>query len=134
MSPLLFAFCIALQFGQSSTGELHVTVIDAGGLPIQSSVELVSEANQVRQQLSTTDAGTLVAKRLPFGRYRVAVSRDGFTPFAGLVEIQSALPTEFKVTLTLATLSTQVTVTSGDTLLDPHRTSTLNHIGADALA
>src|SRR5262245_50094697 len=41
----------AMQFGQSSTGELRVTVRDSSGLPVQSHVALVSEANDVSQQL-----------------------------------------------------------------------------------
>ena len=34
-----------VQFGQSDAGELRLTVTDPSGLPIQSAVELVSEAN-----------------------------------------------------------------------------------------
>ena len=78
MSNIFLLFCIAIQFGQSNTGELRLTVNDPGGLPIQSTVRLVSEANQLRQELQTSATGTLVAKRLPFGQYRVEVSRTGF--------------------------------------------------------
>src|SRR5437867_7207734 len=121
------------QFGQTNTGELRLSVTDTDGLPIQSVVELVSEANQLRQSLETNPEGTLVAKRLPFGRYRVEVSRQGFAPFAGLLDIQSALPTEYHVTLGLAPLQTQATVSPDETLLDVQRTSTLNRIGAETL-
>jgi hypothetical protein len=121
------------QFGQSNTGELRLTVTDPAGLPIQSAVELVSEANQLRQNLGTDAQGTLVAKRLPFGGYRVEVSRIGFATFSGLIDLQSALPTEYHVTLSLGPLQTQVTVTPDATLLDLHRTSVLNQIGADTL-
>src|SRR5258708_6275779 len=124
---------MAAQFAQSSTGELHLTVTDPAGLPIQSAVELVSEANQLRQNLETDPEGTLIAKRLPFGRYRVEVSRAGFATFAGLVDVQSALPTEYHVELSLAPLQTEVTVGPDATLLDVHRTSTLNRIGAETL-
>src|ERR1700680_4154653 len=118
----------AAQFGQSNSGELRLTVTDPSGLPIQSAVELVSEANQFRQNLETDPEGTLVAKRLPFGKYRVEVSRSGFATFAGLIDLQSVLPTEYHVTLSLAPLQTQVTVAPDATLLDLHRTSTLNQI------
>ena len=121
------------QFGQSNTGELRLTVVDASGLPLQSGVELVSEANQLRESLETNPHGILIAKRLPFGTYRVAVTRDGFATFAGLVEVRSTLPTEYHVTLSLAPLQAQVTVKPEDTLLDPHQTVTVNRIGADTL-
>src|SRR6516225_5715884 len=92
----------AVQFGQSSTGELRLIVTDPGGLPLQSSVTLVSEVNQLTQHDETDADGTLVAKRLPFGRYRVEVARVGFATYTALIDLQSALPTPYHVTLSLA--------------------------------
>jgi TonB dependent receptor/Carboxypeptidase regulatory-like domain len=108
------------QFGQVNTGELRLTVVDPSGLALQGDIELVSEANQVRERLQTDAQGTLTAKRLPFGTYRVTVTREGFAPFAGVIDIRSALPTPYRVTLNLAAVQSQITVTAGDTLLDPH--------------
>ena len=134
MSHCLFLLLWAVaQFGQSDTGELRLTVTDPSGLPIQSAVELVSEANQLRQGLQTDPQGALVARRLPFGTYHIDVQRDGFAVFSGLIEIRSALPTEFRVTLSLAPLQTQVTVAVEETLVDLQRTSTMNRIGAETL-
>lgn len=121
------------QFTQSNTGELRLTVTDAASLPLQSAIELVSEANQFRENLETDPQGVLVARRLPFGTYRVAVMRDGFTTFTGLIEVRSALPTDYHVTLGLAPLQTEVTVRAEDTLLDPHQTTNVHRIGADTL-
>ena len=61
------------------------------------------------------------------------MTRDGFATFAGLIEVRSALPTEYLVTLSLAPLQAQVTVKPEDTLLDPHQTVTVNRIGADTI-
>ena len=134
MPSCAFVLLLTLaQFGSSNTGELRLTVTDASGSRIQSSVELVSEANQFRERLETDVQGILIAKRLPFGMYSVAVTRDGFATFAGLVEIRSALPTDYRVTLSLAPLQTQLTVTVDGTLLDPHQTATVHRIGADTL-
>src|SRR5579862_4313649 len=82
--PLLAALLCA----QSDTGELRVKVTDQDGLPIQSSVEITSQANQVRQQLETDANGAAAVKRLPFGIYHVEVKRTGFTNFSDLVEIR----------------------------------------------
>ena len=134
MSAPLFVLLLTLaQFGSSNTGELRLTVTDASGSRLQSGVELVSEANKFRETLETDAQGILIAKRLPFGMYSVAVTRDGFATFAGLVEIRSALPTDYRVTLSLAPLQTQVTVAVDNTLLDPHQTATVRRIGADTL-
>lgn len=122
------------QFGQSQTGELRLTVSDPTGLPIQSAVELVSDANQLRQRFETDANGILVARRLPFGAYRVLVTRNGFAAFSDTLEVRSALPTMYHATLGLAPIQAQVTVAPpGDTLIDLHRTTATNRLGAETL-
>jgi outer membrane cobalamin receptor len=134
MSGSAFILVLSLaQFGQSNTGELRVTVTDLGGLPLESSVELISEANGFRQSLQTDQRGIVVARRLPFGTYRVAVTRDGFGPFAGLIDVRSALPTEYHVTLSIAPVQTEITVRADDTLLDVHRSTTVQRLGVETL-
>jgi outer membrane cobalamin receptor len=119
---------------QSNTGELRIKVTDPAGLGVKSSVQLVSEANQIRKTLLTDDAGNLVAKLLPFGVYRVEVQHEGFAPFSDSVEVRSAIPAEYHVTLRIAPMSTSVTVNDADTLIDPHRSGTINRIGKDTIA
>jgi hypothetical protein len=98
--PAVFLLLLALgQFSQSNTGELRLTVTDTAGLPLPGAVELVCDANRLRQTFNTDTHGQLVAKRLPFGTYRVAVVRAGFAGFAALVEIGSALPIDYPVVL-----------------------------------
>src|SRR5215472_3820457 len=133
-SVILAVLLLVSQFAQTDTGELRVTVTDTEQLPIAADVDLVSEANGVHEQLRTDDAGALVVKRLPFGMYRITVSRDGFSPALGTVNIQSALPTTYRVSLSVAPVQAQVSVTAGETLLDPRRAASNQRIGAEALA
>src|SRR5215471_12602510 len=123
----------AAQFGQSSTGELRVSVRDSSGLPVMCHVTLVSEANDLSQQLDTAADGLSAAKRLPFGRYRIAIQQPGFASYEALVEINSAVPKEYAVTLTPAAVRAQVTVRAEDTLLDTHQASAVNRVGAETL-
>lgn len=134
MQALALAVLMAIaSFGQSNTGELRLRVADASGLPLQAAVELVNEVNQFRESLTTDSTGLLIARRLPFAAYRMTVALEGFSTFVSIVDVQSALPTEYRVTLSVAPLQTQVTVTPDDTLLDPRQTMTVNRIGADTL-
>jgi len=130
---VLIFFVLLAQFAQSTTGELRLTVSDPAGLPLQSQVALVSEANQVAQTLETGTDGILIQRRLPFGRYRLEVTRAGFASYTALLVIESAVPTDYHVTLTLAPVQTQVTVTPDATLLDTRQTSAVNRIGTDTL-
>ena len=133
LRAVFILLCSAALFAQSDLGELRVKVTDPAGLAIPSSVELVSQSNQVRQQLQTDSDGVLVVKRLAFGVYRVRVTHEGFSTLSSLIEIRSALPKEYRVTLGLAPLETVVVVNDGETLLDPHRSTTADHIGPETL-
>ena len=124
----------AVLLAQTNTGELRLKVTDQAGLPIPCSVELVSQINQVRQQLETDAAGSLTVRRLPFGVYRIRVERAGFAPFSELLEIRSALPRDYRVTLGVAPIETRVVVTESETLLDPHRAASVDRVGPDRLA
>lgn len=129
----LLMVCVAVLLAQSDLGELRIRVTDPAGLPAPSSVEIVSQANQVRQRLATDRDGALVIKRLPFGMYRVQVERAGFASRSELIEIRSASPLEYRVTLGLAPVETVMVVKEAETLVDPHRTASVNRIGADTL-
>ncbi len=110
---------------QSNVGELRLKVADPSGSAVKSAVELVCEANQFRKVFMTDDGGDVEAKRLPFGVYRVEVVQPGFAPFHDAVEVRSAIPREFRITLTMAAVNTSVTVKDTETLVDPHRTGSI---------
>src|SRR5271165_1427694 len=135
MRRLLLLFFISgfPLFGQSNTGELRLVVRDPSGLGVKSLVELVCEANQFKQTFETDDSGNLVAKRLPFGVYRLRVEHSGFAAFADSVEIRSAIPFVFAAKLSIAASSTSVVVKDSDTLIDPYRTGTIYRIGTDMI-
>ena len=108
---LLIALFAALQFGSAASGELRLNVIDQTGLPLQATVSVENDASGVEQTLDTDATGALVLNRLPFGRYALRVSRPGFQAESVLVDVQSNLPVKRTVTLTVATLASEVTVT-----------------------
>ena len=128
---LLFALPL---MAQSNTGELRLKVTDPTGLGVKAPVDLVSEINDYHSTLSTDDTGNLVAKRLPFGFYRVEIDQPGFAEVSAPVEIRSAIPTQYSVTLTLASVTTSINVQNSNTLIDPHRADSANEIGSDTIS
>jgi hypothetical protein len=119
---------------QSNAGELHLKVVGPGGLPLKTTVELSSDAIQFHRSFFTDDSGELTMRHLPFGRYRLQVRSESFSVYDGVIDIHSAIPAEYAVTLNIAALSTAVNVTAGATLLDPERTTTINHLDSKAIA
>jgi hypothetical protein len=118
---------------QSNTGELRLKVTDPHGLGIKTAVELVSQANQYRNLLATDDAGMLVAKRLPFGMYRLQIEEPGFAVASLAVEVRSAIPVERSIQLSIASVTASVTVQDANTLVDPHQPGSVNEIGSEAI-
>ena len=126
---LLFAQAL----GQSNSAELRLKVVDPAGVALQSSVELVCEANQYHQLTHTDDSGNLVFRNLPFGLYKVQVSSPGFATYSSALQVRSAISPRLLVTLSVAALETKVDVTDSDTLIDHYRTGTPNRIGQETI-
>lgn len=128
---LLVVWSIPALIAQNETGELRVTVTDPAGLPVPGPVELISTSNEYRNTLTTDIEGKVIAKRLPFGLYRLRIQHEGFQPLSEVLEIRSAIPLDRRFTLNISGVETAVVVTDTGTLIDPHRTGAHNRIGAD---
>jgi hypothetical protein len=129
----LFLFCALPLLSQSNSGELRIKVTDPSGLAVKATVLLVSEANQYRNALATTDQGTLDVQRLPFGIYQLEITQPGFAASSESVEIRSSIPIDYLFQLKLTSVSQSVTVTAADTLVDPDQAGSISQIGSDTI-
>jgi hypothetical protein len=129
---LLF-FCSIPADAQRELGELRVEVQDQQGAPVAAVLELLSDANEVQRSFSADSDGHATAQDLPFGLYRLTTSHAGFAPNVQTVEVRTEVPSLIKVTLGLASVETQVQVSSSETLVDPNRTSTVAAIGSQMI-
>ena len=119
---------------QANTGELRLKVSDPAGLGVPTTVELISDANQVRRTLTTDDNGNAVAKRLAFGIYKIRVAKPGFVTFSEALEIRSVLPTPFRIKLIPAAVNASVIVKDVvGALIDPQRVGDINRIGSQTI-
>lgn len=125
--------CALPIIGQNNAGELRLKVTDSSGLGVKTTVELVSEASEYRRTLATDDDGNLSARRLPFGVYRIEVKQTGFAEASARIEVRSAIPVAYSLHLTLAPVTTSVTVQDSDTLIDPDQAGSSNQIGAETI-
>ncbi|HTU42698.1 MAG TPA: TonB-dependent receptor plug domain-containing protein [Candidatus Aquilonibacter sp.] len=119
---------------QSNTGELRLKVSGPGGVPVKATIDLSNDAVQFQRKLFTDDSGDLVERNLSFGRYRIQVQGESFSPYEGIIEIQSELPTDYLVKLNIAAVSTAINVTAEATLLDPERAGSANHIDQQGIS
>ena len=129
----LFLFGAFTVCAQTNEGELHLKVTDPSGLGVRATVELTSKANEYRNKFATDAEGALVVKRLPFGVYRIEIREASFTEVGETIEIRSVLPTDRAIQLKLSAVSTSVTVTEANTLIDPDRAGAINRIGSERI-
>jgi hypothetical protein len=129
---LFFFFALPL-FCQSNSGELRLKVVDPSGLGVKASVQVVSEANQYRNTLTTSGQGELDVPRLPFGIYQIAISQPGFAPMSESVQIVSSLPLEYTVHLKLSSVTQSMNVSAANTLIDPDQAGSVNQVGSDSI-
>jgi hypothetical protein len=131
---LIAVFLWALPtLGQSSTGELRLTVDDPAGLGVKGTVDLVSQGNEYRHTFTTDDQGSMDAKRLPYGIYQAQIRVPGFAEVSESVEIRSALPLDRTIRLKVASVSESVKVSASGTLVDPYRAGSVNEMGLETI-
>ena len=129
MRWLWLLLCASSLLAQSNRGELRLSVTDPSGLGVKATLELVSEANQYNNTLTTAEDGKLNAQRLSYGRYTLTIQGQGFAPVSRIIDIRSSLPIEVAVQLQVAGAQESVTVTGQETLLDIDQAGSVNQIG-----
>jgi hypothetical protein len=126
--PFLLLSALPL-YSQVDAGELRLKVSDPSGIPLKSVVELVCAGNGFDKSFATDDSGAVSVKGIPYGVYRAQLEQPGFAPFSISVEVRSALPVEEVIHLSLASLTTNVTVHVDSTLIDPNRPGSVMQVG-----
>jgi hypothetical protein len=114
---------------QTNTGELRLKVTDPTGSGVKISVRIVSEANQYRKTLVTTDQGSLDVERLPYGIYQLEIKRPEFADALESVQIRSSIPIDREIRLKLRSVNESLTVTATATLVDPDQAGSVSQMG-----
>jgi outer membrane receptor protein involved in Fe transport len=110
---LLVAFALR---GQSPNGEIRVQIKDPSGAVMEASGKLESLALGVRRSFQTNAQGMYTLGNLPYGRYRLEISKPGFATQSVLIDVQSEIPLARTVTLALSSQTVRVNVVSATPL------------------
>jgi outer membrane receptor protein involved in Fe transport len=108
VAALLFG-ALALS-GQSPQGEVRIQVRDPSGAAMEASGKLVSLAPGVERSFQTDAQGSYILGSLPFGRYRLEISKVGFVTHSEQIDVQSAKPVTKTVTMALGAQASKVDV------------------------
>src|SRR5262245_60875034 len=91
LTLIFFTFWIS-AVGQTKTGEIRIEVKDPSGNAMQAEGKLEGLGIDVSRTFQTDDQGAYSLGMLPFGRYRLEISRDAFATQAALIDVQSETP------------------------------------------
>ena len=103
---------LALQMAvaQVPEGEFHLVVKDPAGAAVEASGRLENLATGRDRRFQSDARGAATVTNLPFGHYRLTVTKYGFAPLTEDLEIRTAAPVSRTVTLTLAVSSYSIGV------------------------
>ena len=128
---MLLLSALANAQGGVATGDLHVTVKDPKGNVITDATVAVRDVARGVERTATSDGqGGYNARQLPPGTYTVSVDVKGFTKVQNSgVSVTVGGLVELPITLSVASTTEVVEVTSQAELIETSRSSTTNTIG-----
>ncbi|HTC31845.1 MAG TPA: TonB-dependent receptor [Bryobacteraceae bacterium] len=109
IAVLLFATALVAQAPQ---GEIRLQVKDPSGAPMEASGRLENRAAGVARDFQTDSQGMVVLGNLPFGRYRLHVSKSGFTPQSMAINVQATTPVARTISMEIGAQASKVDVVS----------------------
>ncbi len=87
----LLVVCSFVVEAQSS-GEIRVEVVDASGSAVAATGLLESLSTGLRRSFRADAQGSFTLADLPFGRYRLRLSKEGFSTHVSVIEVSSSTP------------------------------------------
>ena len=105
-----------LLCGQAQPGEIRIQVQDSSGLAMEASGKLESLASKTDFSFQTDPQGAYTFSNLPFGPYRLEVSKAGFATQSILIDLQSGTPVSRTVMMMLATQASRIDVVAATPL------------------
>ncbi len=109
------AFAGALR-AQQPTGEIRLSVKDPSANAMEASGRLQSLGAKVDRLFQTDPQGSYTFQDLPYGRYRLEVSRSGFATQSVLIDVRSPAPVSRTITLALAAQASRIDVVAATPL------------------
>jgi outer membrane receptor protein involved in Fe transport len=126
---------ISSVFGQARIGTVQGTVKDpTGALVPNAKVTITQPVTGYTQTTQTDGQGAFKLVNIPFNTYKVRAEASGFQPAEASIDLESTIPLNQDLSLSLAETTAAVTVTAGaGALLETDRTSSDTDIGQNIL-
>src|SRR5580658_2852738 len=115
-AAVVLLFTALTLHAQGGEGQIRLQVKDPSGAAMEASGKLESLAPGVQRNFQTDAQGTYTLGGLPYGRYRLEISKTGFITQSVLIDVKSATPISRTLTLALSSQTSKVDVVSATPL------------------
>ncbi|HZF38607.1 MAG TPA: TonB-dependent receptor, partial [Blastocatellia bacterium] len=117
---------------QIQIGTVKGAITDPAGAVVAGAVVWLTNSITGEKVESVTDgAGGFVFNNVHFNRYTLRVEAKGFAPRSRQVTVNSNLPLELSISLSVAGTSEQINVAAGENLVDPDSASSSTTLAAN---
>lgn len=106
---LLLAGRVGMLHAQQA-GQIRLEVRDPSGAAIEAAGTLRDQDTRAEQSFTTNAQGNYTFSNLPYGRYKLEVSKTGFATQTALIDVQSGTPVSRVLTLAIGAQSSAVKV------------------------
>jgi outer membrane receptor protein involved in Fe transport len=131
-APLALLLLASSAYAQIQIGTVKGAIADpAGAVVAGAEVRLTNSITGEKVEGVTDSAGGFIFNNVPFNRYTLRVEAKGFAARSRQVTVNSNLPIEISINLSVAGASEQINVAAGEKLLDPDSTSSETTLGAN---
>jgi len=127
---VLLAACFAssvatyAQSTGSNSGTVRGTVLDPSGAVIMgATVEIENPVSHYTQTAQTDAQGNFELKNVPYNNYHLTANASGFQAAKQDVDVRSPIPVPVKISLTIGTAVSSVTVQEAGDLIETDSTS-----------
>ncbi len=123
---LLFALSglSAIASAQIQIGTVKGTITDPNrAAVIAASIRLTNAITGAKIETVSDDNGNFIFNNVPFNRYTLDIETPGFTSQMRSITVNSNLPLEFAIALSVGGSSEQINITALDSLVDPQSSS-----------
>jgi len=111
--------CGVLSYAQSGGGTIRGSVLDPSGAAIKgATVVIQNPVSHYTRTTQTDDQGIFRFDNVPYNNYHASVAASGFQPAEQDLDVRSQVPVELKLTLSIGTAETTVTVEGGQDLVE----------------
>jgi outer membrane receptor protein involved in Fe transport len=137
IAVLLTASLLLIQsvFAQARIGTVQGTVKDPTGALVRGAeVTITQPVTRYTQKVQTDQQGTFKLVNVPFNTYKVRAEAAGFQPVEQSIDLESTVPLNIDLSLSITAAEAAVTITEDNSaLLEPDRSSSDTDINQSIL-